>query len=143
MYGIVYSVFFFPSRRRQTRCALVTGVQTCALPISRLSAALVRLGSYQFPIAVNAATRGYFTAQAKQVAPEVAADMRAVLADPADEAAAQRLWDINPSWNGMLRTTCVTTMIDGGHAPNALPQQVSANVNCRILPGVADRKSVV
>src|SRR3546814_12620616 len=37
----------------------------------------------------------------------------------------------------MLRTTCVTTMIDGGHAPNALPQQVSANVNCRILPGVA------
>src|SRR3546814_11506166 len=63
--------------------------------------------------------------------------MRAVLADPADEAAAQRLWDINPSWNGMLRTTCVTTMINGGHAPNALPQQVSANVNCRILPGVA------
>ncbi|PKM03756.1 MAG: peptidase M20 [Gammaproteobacteria bacterium HGW-Gammaproteobacteria-6] len=105
-------------------------------PITQLSAALVRLGGYQFPIAVNAATRGYFTAQQNQVAPEVAADMRAVLADPADEAAAQRLWDINPSWNGMLRTTCVVTMINGGHAPNALPQQVSANVNCRILPGV-------
>lgn len=106
-------------------------------PITRLSAALVRLGSYRFPIAVNAATRGYFTAQAKLVAPDVAADMRAVLADPADEQAAQRLWDINPSWDGMLRTTCVATMINGGHAPNALPQQVSANVNCRILPGVA------
>lgn len=106
-------------------------------PITQLSAALVRLGGYQFSIAVNAATRGYFNAQAMQVAPAVAADMRAVLADSPDEAAAQRLWDINPSWNGMLRTTCVATMINGGHAPNALPQQVSANVNCRILPGVA------
>ena len=105
-------------------------------PITRLSAALVRIGAHQFPIAVNDAARGYFTAQATQVAPAVAADMRALLADPADEAAALRLWDINPSWNGMLRTTCVATMITGGHAPNALPQQVSANVNCRILPGV-------
>ncbi len=105
-------------------------------PITRLAAALARLGAYQFPIAVNAATRSYFEAQARLVAPAVAADMRAVLADPPDQAAAARLWDINPSWNGVLRTTCVATMINGGHAPNALPQQVSANVNCRILPGV-------
>jgi acetylornithine deacetylase/succinyl-diaminopimelate desuccinylase-like protein len=105
-------------------------------PIVRLSAALVRLGAHNFPIALNAATRGYFEAQTKLVAPGVAADMRAILRDPPDEAAAERLWAINPSWNGSLRTTCVVTEITGGHAANALPQHVRANVNCRILPGV-------
>jgi acetylornithine deacetylase/succinyl-diaminopimelate desuccinylase-like protein len=105
-------------------------------PIVRLSVALAKLGAYSFPIALNPATRGYFEAQAKLVAPDVAADMRAVLADPKDEAAAGRLWDANAAWNGALRTTCVVTQIEGGHAPNALPQHVHANVNCRILPGV-------
>ena len=105
-------------------------------PITQMSAALSRLGAYQFPAALNEATRGYFEAQSKLVSPKVAADMRAVLENPADDAAASRLWDVNPGWNGMLRTTCVATMIDGGHAPNALPQHVNANVNCRILPGV-------
>jgi acetylornithine deacetylase/succinyl-diaminopimelate desuccinylase-like protein len=105
-------------------------------PIVRLSVGLAKLGAYNFPIAVNPATRGYFEAQAKLVGPEVAADMRAVLKSPPDEAVAERLWAINPAWNGALRTTCVVTEINGGHAPNALPQHVSANVNCRILPGV-------
>src|ERR1019366_4522570 len=105
-------------------------------PIVRLSAALVRLGAHNFPIALNQATRGYFEAQAKLVSPEIAADMQAVLKNPPDEAAAERLWAINPGWNGSLRTTCVVTEISGGHAPNALPQHVHANVNCRILPGV-------
>ncbi|MBC7991057.1 MAG: M20/M25/M40 family metallo-hydrolase [Luteimonas sp.] len=105
-------------------------------PITRLGASLVRLGAHQFPIALNPATRGYFEAQAKLSPPPVAADMRAVLKSPPDDAAAQRLWTINPGWNSSLRTTCVVTMIDGGHAPNALPQRVAANVNCRILPGV-------
>ncbi|HEY8011870.1 MAG TPA: M20/M25/M40 family metallo-hydrolase [Rudaea sp.] len=105
-------------------------------PIARLSAGLVRLNAYNFPIALNQATRGYFEAQAKLSSPEVAADMRAVLKSPPDEAAAERLWAINPGWNGSLRTTCVVTEISGGHATNALPQHVRANVNCRILPGV-------
>jgi acetylornithine deacetylase/succinyl-diaminopimelate desuccinylase-like protein len=105
-------------------------------PIARLSAGLVRLNAYNFPIALNQATRGYFEAQAKLVAPDVAADMNAVLKNPPDEAAAERLWAVNPGWNGSLRTTCVVTEITGGHAPNALPQHVNANVNCRILPGV-------
>jgi acetylornithine deacetylase/succinyl-diaminopimelate desuccinylase-like protein len=48
----------------------------------------------------------------------------------------ERLWAINPGWNSMLRTTCTATEISGGHAANALPQNVQANVNCRILPGV-------
>src|ERR1700722_5633008 len=68
--------------------------------------------------------------------PEVAADMRAVLKNPQDEAAAESLWTVNPGWNSSLRTPCVVTEITGGHAPNALPQHVRANVNCRILPGV-------
>jgi acetylornithine deacetylase/succinyl-diaminopimelate desuccinylase-like protein len=105
-------------------------------PIVRLSVGLAKLGAYNFPISVNPVTRGYFEAQTKLVAPAVAADMRAVLKNPPDEAAAERLWAINPAWNGALRTTCVVTEITGGHAPNALPQHVSANVNCRILPGV-------
>ncbi len=104
--------------------------------IARMGAAMASIGAYAFPIEVNPAVRAYFEAQAGQVAPEVAADMRAVLADPSDEAAASRLWDINPGWNGMLRTTCIPTMIDGGHAPNAQPQKVTANINCRILPNV-------
>ena len=81
-------------------------------------------------------TRAYFTAQAGLSAPEIAADMRAIVANQNDAEAAAWLWTANPSWNGMLRTTCTTTVIDGGHASNALPQRATANVNCRILPGV-------
>jgi acetylornithine deacetylase/succinyl-diaminopimelate desuccinylase-like protein len=104
--------------------------------IVRLARGLARLGAYNFPVALNQATRGYFEAQSKLAAPDIAADMRAVLKDTADEAAMDRLWAANPAWNGMLRTTCVATEISGGHAPNALPQRAHANVNCRILPGV-------
>lgn len=109
---------------------------TKANPIAHLAAGLARLSAYNFPIALNPVTRGYFEAQAKLQTPQIAADMRAVLAAKPDEAAAERLWAINPGWNGTLRTTCVVTEINGGHAPNALPQHVDGNVNCRILPGV-------
>jgi acetylornithine deacetylase/succinyl-diaminopimelate desuccinylase-like protein len=105
-------------------------------PIVRLSAGLARLGTHDFEVALNDATRGYFQAQSQLAAPAIAADMQAVLKNTKDEAAVQRLWAVNPAWNGMLRTTCVVTQIAGGHAPNALPQHVQANVNCRILPGV-------
>jgi acetylornithine deacetylase/succinyl-diaminopimelate desuccinylase-like protein len=105
-------------------------------PIVRLGAGLVKLGAHNFAVAFNQATRGYFEAQAKLVPPNVAADMLAVLQNPQDEAAVDRLWAVNPGWNGSLRTTCVVTEITGGHAPNALPQNARANVNCRILPGV-------
>jgi acetylornithine deacetylase/succinyl-diaminopimelate desuccinylase-like protein len=105
-------------------------------PIARLSIALARLNAFNFPIALNQTTRSYFEAEAKLVEPNVAADMKAILKSPPDDAAAERLWAINPAWNGMLRTTCIATQIEGGHAPNALPQHVKANINCRILPGV-------
>jgi acetylornithine deacetylase/succinyl-diaminopimelate desuccinylase-like protein len=104
--------------------------------IVRLGTALARLGAHRFPVALNPVTRAYFEAMAGLSAPDVAADMRAILKSPSDEAAAARLWAVNPLWNAMLRTTCIVSMIDGGHAPNALPQHVKANVNCRILPDV-------
>jgi acetylornithine deacetylase/succinyl-diaminopimelate desuccinylase-like protein len=104
--------------------------------INDLAAGLARLATYQFPISVNPTTRAYFEAQARLAPAPVAADMLAVLGTPPDEAAAERLWAANPSWNSMLRTTCVATQVEGGHAPNALPQRARANVNCRILPGV-------
>ena len=65
---------------------------------------------------------------------ETGAAMTRLVANPADAAAGAAVAE-DPSWNGMLRTTCVATMLDGGHAPNALPQRARANVNCRIYPG--------
>ena len=103
--------------------------------INQLAAALSRIASYQFPIELNSTTRAYFEHQAATAPPEVAADVRAILANPPSEEAAERIWSRNPSWNGTLRTTCVATKIEGGHAENALPQRAKANVNCRILPG--------
>ena len=103
--------------------------------INQLAAALSRIASYQFPIELNSTTRAYFEHQAATAPPEVAADVRAILANPPSEEAAERIWLRNPNWNGTLRTTCVATKIEGGHAENALPQRAKANVNCRILPG--------
>ncbi len=103
--------------------------------INQLASGLMKLAAYQFPLRLNSTTRAYFEKQAELTKdPQVAADMRAVLANPNDAEAAGRLWTANPGWNGMMRTTCTATMIDGGHAPNALPQRAVANVNCRILP---------
>jgi len=108
--------------------------------IVSLSAGLARLGAHQFPVGLNPVTRAYFEKMATLVDPAVGADMRAVLESPPDAEAAARLWAIDPQWNAMLRTTCIVSEIQGGHAPNAIPQHVQATVNCRILPGtpVAD-----
>jgi acetylornithine deacetylase/succinyl-diaminopimelate desuccinylase-like protein len=106
--------------------------------IYRLVAGLGRLAVHEFPVALNEITRGYFERSASvQTDPKIAADMRAVARPSPDLAAAARLSTIQPYYNAMMRTTCVATMLDGGHAPNALPQMARANVNCRILPGVS------
>jgi acetylornithine deacetylase/succinyl-diaminopimelate desuccinylase-like protein len=104
--------------------------------IYHLAAGLSRISAWKFPITLNPVTRAYFEAQTK-LRPSSAADIRAVLKNPPDDAAAERLWAENASWNSMLRTTCVATMVNAGHAPNALPQRAQANVNCRILPGIS------
>ena len=83
-------------------------------------------------------TRAYFERSAEvEGDPKLAADMRAVAKPTTDLAAAARLSASLPYYNAMMRTTCVATTLLGGHATNALPQMASANVNCRILPGVS------
>ena len=102
--------------------------------IYQLSAALDRIGAYGFPPRFNDATRGYFTKMQARVSPQQASAMKALVADINDPAALKAV-TADPMWNSMLRTTCVATMVNAGHAPNALPQRATANVNCRILPG--------
>src|SRR5215471_6943619 len=102
--------------------------------IYRLAAALEKLQAYKFPVELNSVTRGYFQAMAKLETGQKAVDLRAVLKTPPDAAAAARLSE-DPLANSTLRTTCVATMVNAGHAPNALPQRAEANLNCRIYPG--------
>ena len=107
--------------------------------IYHLAQGLARLAEFDFPVMMNEVTTGYFTRLAQAETGQTAADMRAVAANPRDSAAVRRL-ATQPVYNSMLRTTCVATMLEGGHAPNALPQLARANVNCRVLPNhpVAD-----
>jgi len=101
--------------------------------IYRLAAALSRIGAYDFPVALNEATRLHFERMSRIVGGETGAAMKAALASPPPpEAVAWIARDAG--YNSMMRTTCVATMVSAGHAPNALPQRASANVNCRILP---------
>jgi acetylornithine deacetylase/succinyl-diaminopimelate desuccinylase-like protein len=102
--------------------------------INQLSAALVRIGNYRFKPEVSELTRSYFKAAARYEEPKIGAAMRAFAANPADKAAIATL-AANPATVGKIGTTCVSTMISGGHALNALPQKASANINCRIFPG--------
>ena len=96
--------------------------------------ALARIERYTFPFELNAVTRAYFKELANVAPGQQAADMRAILAPRPDAAAIARLAS-DPRYNSTMRTTCVGTMMEAGHAPNALPQRAAANVNCRILPG--------
>ncbi|BAH37440.1 MAG TPA: peptidase M20 [Gemmatimonas aurantiaca] len=101
--------------------------------IYSLSQALLKVQQYAFPVELNAVTTAFFTQTAKVEMPSLATAMRALVANPADTAAA-RVISTDPRYASMLRTTCVATMLNGGHAPNALPQTAKANVNCRIAP---------
>ena len=101
--------------------------------INQLSAGLVKLAGYTFPVALNAITKPFLEETAKVEKPEVAAAMRAVAANPNDSVAAATL-SKDPRYASMLRTSCVATRLTAGHAYNALPQTATANVNCRIVP---------
>jgi acetylornithine deacetylase/succinyl-diaminopimelate desuccinylase-like protein len=101
--------------------------------IYQLAVALGRLEKFSFPVRLNEVTRGYFSQSAALTATSLAADLRAAAQDPPNQAAIQHLSAI-PYYNSLLRTTCVATMLAGGHAPNALPQSARATVNCRIFP---------
>jgi acetylornithine deacetylase/succinyl-diaminopimelate desuccinylase-like protein len=102
--------------------------------IYHLADALAALQKYRFPFELNAVTREMYAAMAKIESGQAAADMRAILHEPPDPKAIERL-SKDARYNSTMRTTCVATMLSGGHAPNALPQRATANVNCRIFPG--------
>jgi acetylornithine deacetylase/succinyl-diaminopimelate desuccinylase-like protein len=102
--------------------------------IYELADGLERLSRYSFPTELNGVTRDYFETESKILSGQTAADMRAILKSPPDAEAVKRLSE-TPEYNSMLRTTCVATRLDAGHANNALPQRAQAIVNCRILPG--------
>jgi acetylornithine deacetylase/succinyl-diaminopimelate desuccinylase-like protein len=102
--------------------------------IYQLAAALSRVAAFDFPVTLNEVTRAFLERTAAIESPELGAAMRGVLKSPPDPAAVARLAAL-PGYNARLRTTCVATMLDGGHAENALPQRARAMVNCRILPG--------
>jgi acetylornithine deacetylase/succinyl-diaminopimelate desuccinylase-like protein len=104
--------------------------------IYRLAEGLVRLSKFSFPQKFNETTRAYFERMAQFETEQTAADIRAMLSEKPDPAAMSftRL-AANPGYNSQLRTTCVATMLEGGHAINALPQLASAKVNCRLMPG--------
>lgn len=103
-------------------------------PIYTLAAALQRIADHRFPVNVTGVARLFFERSARVETGRTAADMRAVAATPPDPAAAERL-SRQPFYNARLRTTCVATRVEAGHANNALPQTARAVVNCRILPG--------
>ena len=103
--------------------------------IYQLADALARLEHYQFPFELNEVTREYFARESAIVGGPIGADMKAILSTPPDAGALARLSAI-PYYNARMRTTCVATRLEGGHANNALPGMARANVNCRILPAI-------
>jgi acetylornithine deacetylase/succinyl-diaminopimelate desuccinylase-like protein len=104
--------------------------------IYSLARGLQRVADHRFPVKLNETTRAFFERSAAfEADPAVAADMRAVAAETPDLDAAERLAAASSFHNALLRTTCVATRLEAGHADNALPQTARATVNCRVLPG--------
>ena len=102
--------------------------------IYHLANALVKIQAYRFPVEFNDTTRDFFHRMSQSLPPARRAPLEALLKDPKDEAA-RALVETDPDANAILHTNCVATMLDAGHATNALPQRAKANINCRIFPG--------
>ena len=105
--------------------------------IYRLARGLVRLSEFDFPVMLDAGSRAYFEAVAVREGPEAGHAINRMLSTNPPDAPAVALLSKSPDWNASLRTTCVATMLEGGHAENALPQSAKATVNCRIMPSQA------
>lgn len=99
-----------------------------------LSAALLRIGAYKFPLEFTDVTRAFFTKSGPLRGGELGAAMVALAKNPQDKQA-EAIVNRDKSLHSLLRTTCVATLVDAGHALNALPQRATANVNCRMFPG--------
>ncbi|MGE0552235.1 MAG: M20/M25/M40 family metallo-hydrolase [Gemmatimonadales bacterium] len=101
--------------------------------ITSLADALAKVGRYSFALELNEVTRAFFDAMARLETPEMGIAMRRLVANPTDARAAATV-TADPRYRAMLSTTCVATMLSGGHASNALPQLAEANLNCRLYP---------
>ena len=103
--------------------------------IYHLVDAVGRIRNHAFPVQIDPVNSAYLIRMSEVVGGEAGAAMKALVADPAN-ARADVLLSADPNLNRILRTTCVATMLNAGHAPNALPQRAGASINCRIFPGV-------
>jgi acetylornithine deacetylase/succinyl-diaminopimelate desuccinylase-like protein len=101
-------------------------------PIYRIARALQRVAALEFPFRLNEVTRAYFAKLAELQQEPLASQLRQAAAGSAE--AQRAVASTSPQWNAVMRTTCVATGLDGGHAENALPQTAGARINCRILP---------
>jgi acetylornithine deacetylase/succinyl-diaminopimelate desuccinylase-like protein len=110
-----------------------SSVPTKDNPIYHLAAGLLRLSQFEFPARLGEITRRYFQTMSQIETGQTAADMKAILKTPPDSKALKELSAV-PFYNAILRTTAVATMLQAGHAENALPQMARATVNCRLLP---------
>ncbi len=102
--------------------------------IYQLARALTAIDEYAFPVEMTDTTRRFFAESGALRGDEVGKAMVALAANPADKAA-EAIVNTDRFLHGNIRTTCVATLLDGGHAANALPQRAGANINCRIFPG--------
>ena len=102
--------------------------------IYHIAHALDNLSKFDFPVNLNEGTRVYFERSSKIETGQLAEDMKGLIQTPPNATAVAHLSEY-PNYNALMRTTCVATMLSGGHADNALPQTATATVNCRILPG--------
>ena len=102
--------------------------------IYHLAKAIDRISAHEFPVQMNDTTRAYFTRMSKVVGGETGAAMTAIVANPQDRAA-RAVLSRDANYNAILGTTCIPTLLSGGHAGNALPQRATATINCRLFPG--------
>ena len=102
--------------------------------IYSLARGLDRLSEYAFPVRLTETTRGFFDRLGAQIGGETGRDLQAIAAGRADSAAVERVSE-TPMYNSSMRNTCVATMLQAGHAENALPQRAQATIQCRLLPG--------
>ncbi len=102
--------------------------------IYELADALGKVRDFEFPLQMNPTTRAFFAKAGAARGDDLGRAMMALAKDPTDKAA-EAIVNTDRSFHSMLRTTCVATLLDGGHAENALPQRAGANVNCRMFPG--------
>jgi acetylornithine deacetylase/succinyl-diaminopimelate desuccinylase-like protein len=100
-----------------------------------LADAIMKIQAHRFPVRWSRMTRDYFRVTGNKLGGELGEAMTRFADNPRDQSAADRL-AVESSYVGTTRTTCVVTMLSGGHAENALPQSATATVNCRIFPGV-------